>query len=185
MMRIRVIALALVASLVAAFVISPIGAPVSAQPGQNEPGLVLPNVTGSILQGGQAVGQLTDGTLTITRLQERGGQLIADGTLTGTVQGQPVTQAFRDVPLTLADQNGGACDILNLDLGPINLDLLGLVVDLSPVSLDVTAVPGPGNLLGNLLCAVVGLLDQGPAGGQGGILNQLLSIINRLLGGQG
>jgi hypothetical protein len=33
-----------------------------------------------------------------------------------------------------------------LDLGPLNLDLLGLVVDLSPVSLDVTA-GGPGPLI--------------------------------------
>ena len=51
------------------------------------------------------------------------------------------------------------CSILNLDIGPIHLDLLGLVVDLAPVHLDVTAVPGAGKLLGNLLCAVAGLLD--------------------------
>ncbi|WP_205829549.1 hypothetical protein [Microbacterium sp. MEC084] len=53
-----------------------------------------------------------------------------------------------------------ACDILTLDLGPLHLDLLGLVVDLAPVNLDVTAQPGAGNLLGNLLCAVAGLLDR-------------------------
>jgi hypothetical protein len=52
-----------------------------------------------------------------------------------------------------------SCSILNLDIGRIHLDLLGLVVDLSPIHLDVTAVPGAGNLLGNLLCAVAGLLD--------------------------
>jgi hypothetical protein len=178
-------AVALVVALAATLSLGPLGAPVLAQQGQGGPGLVVPNVTGSLLQGGQTVGELTGGTLTITRLQERGGQLLADGTLTGTAQGQSVTQAFRDVPLTLADLNGGACDILNLDLGPLNLDLLGLVVDLSPVSLDVTAIPGAGNLLGNLLCAVAGLLDQGPAGGLGGILNELLGIINRLLGGLG
>ena len=48
---------------------------------------------------------------------------------------------------------------------------------------DVTALPGPGKLLGNLLCAVAGLLDQNPAGALNGILNELLGIINRLLGG--
>jgi len=180
--------LALVGILASALVFTSMAAPAAAQPGKptGKPtggGLTLPGVTGELLQGGDAVGQLTDGTLTITRLQERGGQLVADGTLTGTALGQQVTQDFRDIPLTLVDPNGGACDILNLDLGPLHLDLLGLVVDLSAISLDVTAVPGPGNLLGNLLCAVAGLLDPGPTGGLGGILNELLGIINRLLGG--
>ena len=159
--------------------------PPAPKPGQSEAGLVLTNVSGTLLQGTQEVGELTDGTLTITRLQARGGELLADGTLTGTAQGQPVTQSFRDIPVSLVDPNGGACDILNLDLGPLNLDVLGLVVDLSAVALDVTAVPGPGNLLGNLLCAVAGLLDQDPTGGLGGILNELLGIINRLLSGLG
>ena len=40
---------------------------------------------------------------------------------------------------------------LHLDLGPIHLDLLGLVVDLNDLHLDVAAQPGSGNLLGNLL----------------------------------
>ena len=177
----RLTALALVALLATTVVFSPTATPAAAQ--QNQPGLVIPNVTGPLLQGTQQVGTLTDGTLTITRLQQRGGQLLADGTLTGTAQGQPVTQAFKDVPLTLIAPATGACNILTLDLGPLHLDLLGLVVDLSPVQLDVTAVPGPGNLLGNLLCAVAGLLDQGPTGGLNGILNDLLGIINRLLGG--
>ena len=52
-----------------------------------------------------------------------------------------------------------SCDVLFLDLGPISLDLLGLTVDLSQVILDVNAVTGPGNLLGNLLCGLLGLLD--------------------------
>jgi hypothetical protein len=70
--------------------------------------------------------------------------------------------------------------ILNLDLWPLKLDLLGLVIDLSAISLDVTAVPGAGNLLGNLLCAVAGLLD-GPGNPLGGIA----ALLNRLLTGLG
>jgi hypothetical protein len=46
-------------------------------------------------------------------------------------------------------------------LGPLNLDLLGLVVTLNQVNLVINAVPGAGNLLGNLLCAVAGLLNGG------------------------
>ena len=183
MMRHRMTALALVALLAIGVVFSPIATPAAAQAGQPGAGLVLTNVTGTLTQGGQQIGELTGGTVTITRLQQQGNQLVADGTLTGTAQGQSITQDFKNAPLALTAPATGACNVLNLDLGPLNLDLLGLVVDLSPVSLDVTAVPGPGKLLGNLLCAVAGLLDQGATGGLNGILNDLLGIINRLLGG--
>ena len=60
--------------------------------------------------------------------------------------------------------------------GPLDLDLLGLVIDLDRVVLDITAQSGPGNLLGNLLCAVAGLLDGNAP------LNQIVSLLNQLLG---
>lgn len=63
----------------------------------------------------------------------------------------------------------GGCAILNLELGPINLNLLGLQVDTSKICLNVTGERGPGNLLGNLLCEVAGLLDSGVS------LDQVLS----------
>ncbi len=56
-------------------------------------------------------------------------------------------------------------------------NLLGLQVSLSQIVLDITAVPGPGNLLGNLLCAVAGLLDGSNASG-----NAITNLLNRLLG---
>jgi hypothetical protein len=46
-----------------------------------------------------------------------------------------------------------SCPVLNLILGPLNLDLLGLVVDLNKVNLVVTATPG-GGTLGNLFCTL-------------------------------
>ena len=46
-------------------------------------------------------------------------------------------------------------------LGPLDLNLLGLEIHLQRVVLDIVAVAGAGNLLGNLLCAVAGLLDGG------------------------
>jgi hypothetical protein len=55
----------------------------------------------------------------------------------------------------------GSCTILTLTLGPVDLDLLGLMVHLNQVVLNITAQPGPGNLLGNLLCSIVGLLNGG------------------------
>ncbi len=150
----------------------------AARPTQASPLTDIP-VTGTVPGG------TFEGLLDITSLALENGQLVASGVLTGTatVAGivTEVTQTFTDIPLGLIGSGlGAACDILSLDLGPLNLDLLGLVVDLSAIELDITAVPGPGNLLGNLLCAVAGLLD-GPAG-LGNILNNLLGAINRLLG---
>ena len=47
-----------------------------------------------------------------------------------------------------------SCQVLNLVLGPINLNLLGLVVRTNQINVRIDAVPGAGNLLGNLLCSV-------------------------------
>ena len=49
-------------------------------------------------------------------------------------------------------------------MGPLNLNLLGLGVHLDncsngPVTVTVSAVSGPGNLLGNLLTDLSGLLN--------------------------
>ena len=112
------------------------------------------------------------GTVTVNEIQRVGDELVANVTVAGP-GGITVTDV---VPA----QVGDACDILTLDLGPLHLDLLGLVIDLSEVNLDITAVPGPGNLLGNLLCAVAGLLDGPSPLAQ--LIDRLLGIINGLLG---
>jgi hypothetical protein len=49
----------------------------------------------------------------------------------------------------------GGCNILNLRLGPINLNVLGLVIQTNTIVVNVTGVPQQG-LLGNLLCALLG-----------------------------
>ena len=78
------------------------------------------------------------------------------------------------------------CPILHLDLGPLDLNLLGLHVHLNEVVLDITAIPGPGNLLGNLLCAVAALLDGVDLGGiLGNLLQNLIDALIRLLEGLG
>jgi hypothetical protein len=133
-------------------------------------------VTGTLADGGTF-----EGVLSITNFAYQNGQLLVSGVLEGTAtQGDVVTeitQTFTNVVASLLG-SGRQCRILELDLGPLNLDLLGLVVDLSAVNLDIVAQSGAGNLLGNLLCAVAGLLDSG--GALSGIL-QLLNQINNLL----
>jgi len=69
------------------------------------------------------------------------------------------------------------CDILNLVLGPLDLNILGLEVHLNRVVLDIVAVTGAGALLGNLLCAVAGLLDGTGLGQIATLLNQILAAL--------
>ncbi len=120
-------------------------------------------------------------SLQVTELAFENGQLLLSGVLSGTttVGGvtTPFTQTVTDVVANLFGRQQ-RCDILFLDLGPLFLDVLGLQIDLSQIVLDIDAVAGPGNLLGNLLCAIVGLLDQGgPLAG----ITRLLDQINALL----
>jgi hypothetical protein len=74
------------------------------------------------------------------------------------------------------------CDVLLLDLGPLHLDLLGLTVDLSQVILDVNAVSGAGNLVGNLLCGLLSILDLP---GVIADITHLVDNINSMLDGLG
>jgi hypothetical protein len=47
----------------------------------------------------------------------------------------------------------GPCQVLDLVLGPLHLNLLGLIVDLNQVHLQITADPA-GGVLGSLLCSL-------------------------------
>jgi hypothetical protein len=81
-----------------------------------------------------------------------------------------------DNPETL----GITCDILHLELGPLDLNLLGLVVHLDQIVLDIDAQAG-GGLLGDLLCAIANLLDtNGPLQSIARLLNQILGILQGL-----
>ena len=122
------------------------------------------------------------GTLTVTGFQLVNGQVMAVGTIVGTLlTGVNAGTTFvRRVTIPVLDiTQGGTCEILTLTLGPLDLDLLGLMVHLDRVVLNITAEPGPGNLLGNLLCAIAGLLDPGP--GLATNLQRLVELLNRLL----
>jgi hypothetical protein len=52
-----------------------------------------------------------------------------------------------------AAATGPSCPVLNLVLGPLHLNLLGLVVDLNQVHLVITAEP-TGGILGSLFCGL-------------------------------
>jgi len=137
----------------------------------------------------KATGEKFAGTFTLQRFVNDGGTVkavgIIAGTLTdmaGTVMGSslqtvaiPVTVDQTAGTSTAAVSAAAVCSILHLDLGPLTLNVLGLQVDLSRVVLDITAIQGAGNLLGNLLCAVAGLLDN--PSGLATLLNQILAAL--------
>jgi hypothetical protein len=119
------------------------------------------------------------GVIDIVNFRVIDGQLTAIGELSGTLRnaagniiGTITDQRIR-LPITFGSIT--SCDILRLRLGPLDLDLLGLVVHLDRVVLDITAEAGPGNLLGNLLCAIAGLLDCGLD--LNGVLRDLLRAV--------
>jgi hypothetical protein len=128
---------------------------------------------------------LFSGTLTINSLatNSAGDLIIQAGTLTGNLVGalaggtMAVNESLAGLVLATDPRH---CTILHLDLGPIFLDVLGLQVTTNEIVLDITAVAGPGNLLGNLLCALVHILDQNPLAT---LVGSLLAQINAILAG--
>lgn len=140
-------------------------------------------VSGTLANGeGDVAGKVTVKWVKVSK-----GKLVAVGTFKGTVRNEAgiAKRATQSVTLPVdVAATADSCPILNLVLGPLDLNLLGLVVHLDKVVLDITAQPGPGNLLGNLLCAVAGLLDGNT--GLNGLLNQLVAaFLNQLLGALG
>jgi hypothetical protein len=143
------------------------------------------------------------GTLSIERFAVRGDGVVAIGMVAGRVfdrSGAPIGSAVigqMELPvsvgagpsaLTAAPVSSAAvqpqattCGVLHLDVGAVNLNLLGLQVATQPVTIDLSAVSGGTDVLGHLICTalstlnnVVGLVD---------VLNNLLGLVGGLLGG--
>ena len=90
--------------------------------------------------------------ITSFRATDRG--VVARGTLTGTLNtGTHVSHQSAPVSFAVAAARRGArCNVITLRLAPLNLELLGVQVTTSDISLDVYALHG--RVLGNLFCAL-------------------------------
>jgi hypothetical protein len=163
-------------------------------------GTIHGHVKGVTRAGGKLVGRFTP-----DHFVKRPHRVMAKGTLVGTLtraNGHEV-QINRQVAMRVTKANfigqrtgsaaasdsmaadaaaPGTCQILDLVLGPLDLNLLGVVIHLDRVHLNITAHTGPGNLLGNLLCGLAGLLNGVPLAG---LLGRLTAILNRLLAALG
>ena len=121
------------------------------------------------------------GTLDIQRFVKHGDEIRAIATLNALGHSRavqvPITIRPNAVPEAVsASQPQVVCTILDLNIGAIDLNLLGLRVQLAPVDLLITADP-LGGLLGALLCAVANLLSLGNILGVVDLLNQILAIL--------
>jgi hypothetical protein len=125
-------------------------------------------------------GSTFTGTVVPTAFAGQDRTMTLNGVLSGTLRdASGNTTEVTGQQVSLPVQLERTCPILHLTLGPLDLNLLGLKVHLDRVVLDITAISGPGNLLGNLLCAIADILNG--TGGTGA-LAALIAQLNALLG---
>lgn len=135
----------------------------------------------------QGSGGFDISSVNLTNFEINGTELRAAGAVTGTLAGLPFTTDITNFVLQLVPDNPATpdveCSVLNLELAPIHLSLLGLHVDTSAICLEITATPSPqGGLLGDLLCALAGGIPGGvlPTGGEETALEG--ALVDRLEG---
>ena len=176
-MKLRIASVAVLVALLGAVLVAPLSATAAPAPA---PAAQATNPLAGIPISGTVAGVSSFvGTFDVTRFAVQNGQLVAVGTLTGTLTNlvTGATQAVsQQLALPVTAVPGATCDLLDLTLGPLDLDLLGLVVHLDRIVLDLSAAPGAGNLLGNLLCSITNALNAS------GNLTQIANLLNQLLG---
>lgn len=174
-------------------------APVAASAATTPAGIKTTSLASVPLSGASASKKTFTGHFNVDRFVAKNGKTYAVGTLTGKLGSSKVDKTNVAIPTKVQksttssssmDPRAASCSVLHLVLGPVNLNLLGLVVTLGggtlanqPIVLDITAVPGAGNLLGNLLCDVSNLLNgSGTTALTPSLTAGLLNLVNNLLG---
>jgi hypothetical protein len=159
----------------------------SAQNQENQENSVHSHSSSPLVIPVTAAGGGFTGTFKLTSFAIQNGQLVANGIVAGTdangvshfgTATTAVTSTRSTAALIAAAP--AVCSILHLVLGPINLNVLGLQVMTNQIVLDINAIPGAGNLLGNLLCDVANLLNGNPTQTLVGLLNQIIAILQGL-----
>jgi hypothetical protein len=154
--------------------------------------LQLP-ITGLVAGGGTFTG-----TLSLQKFVARDGQVMAIGMVTGSATSATGTPLGTTVvgPIVFpvhvgpgtpigGTANPGAavtpqatCEILHIDIGAVNLNVLGLQVMTQPVVLDISG--DTAGVLGNLVCTILDTVNNVIR--LVGLLNQLLALLTGLLG---
>lgn len=138
-------------------------------------------VAGVLSRGAQAVGTAVAGEVVWPVRVTSGGVAVVNDPA-------PVSQTARVLRAAWSPGMSAAaplrvqaatCPVLNVALGANTVDLLGVDVALSPVTVDLTGTPGTP--LGDLVCAASDLL--GNVAGLVNLLNNILGLVTGLLGG--
>lgn len=181
-MKVRLLVLATVGALMCAVLAGPTVAGAATPKTSAAPkSAMTTQITGTASNG-----KPFTGTFAVKRFITRNHQTYALGTLAGTIGSRKVPAHSVRIPVSVATpaaaRAAATCQVLDLVLAPIDLNLLGLKVHLDQVHLNISAQSGPGNLLGNLLCSITGLLDQNPVTGTQltQLLNVVLAILNQI-----
>lgn len=141
------------------------GSAAAQQSANNNPITYNPNQYS--IDGAEEVGALQ---VSLSSVDEQAGT--ASGTVSGKYRGENGVEQFEEsfsgVPISVAPVNSGSAfgvggtasmqgrqTLISLDLGPINLNVLGLIVQTNEIRLRVKCDPA-GGLLGNLLCSLLG-----------------------------
>lgn len=93
-------------------------------------------------------------TATITRFRATASGVVGDGMVNGKLRsGGNVSRDSAPVKFAVvAKPKGGRCNVITLRLAPLDLELLGVQVTTSHISLDVYALQG--RVLGDLFCSL-------------------------------
>jgi hypothetical protein len=137
-------------------------------------------VSGVLSRGGRRFGTAVVGEVAWPVILTSGGLQLASGQASGA--GRPAQIAWspgEGSAYRLRPVQAESCAVIDLALEPINVDVLGLQVALSPVTLNLVGVEGTA--LGGLVCEASDLL--GNVAGLVGVLNALLGLLTALLGG--
>jgi hypothetical protein len=144
---------------------------ISAQPGSGKLlGNVLTTVANLVnLQGvSNALNNVLANVVTLANASE----LSVSGVNTGGTLGSTTTVTTTPV--------------LTAHVAPVHLDLLGAIVDTSPIDIAIVAHSGPGQVLGNVITDLANLLNTPPKNGKIDVpyLTQQIHTLNTELNGQ-
>jgi hypothetical protein len=138
-----------------------------------------------------------EGTLTVESFAVRDGQAVAIGMIAGTVfdkSGRSLGTAVvgrRTLPVQVSPGASTAAapgvigpqavcaSVLHLDIGAVNLNVLGLQIATAPVVFDLTA--DDSEVLGQLICEALSVVST--VVDLVGVLNSILGLLTGLLGG--
>lgn len=132
---------------------------------------------GVLTRSGKTVGTGVAGEVAWPVVVKSGGIAAVSGN--GSRSPQLRRASSSDMPYGIMLAQATACPVLQIGLGPVDVNLLGARVALNPVGLNVDGEQGTP--LGDLVCSASGLL--GNVAALVNLLNAILGLLTGLLGG--